>query len=637
MRALMVPVVVLLGCPSTGATPAPPVEPPDHFCPGSPGCESVDGPFLVGAAARSIFPAGFEIARHTYLDGNADSCDPNVPADAPGRCGTLKDTMLDDCGHDGLCPGDEGYTAPDADGSQGDGAGDWWHDCGRDRLCPGGVAEADRDNEIDDDGDGAIDEGDYPGPDADGTEGDGIAQVLWIAGNSESKPVMGKGDEIWARAMVIEQGDATIAIVGLDVVGLFRDEEQRVEELVEALRPAALDRIVLSATHTHCAPDVLGQWGLVDPFAGLQLTPGRDEEHMELLRARVAEAIVAAYDAREEATLSAGQTRTGIVGLLRDGRDPQIMNDWLTAVVARAVDDDAVIATWVNWGSHPETLGNRNNFVSSDFVHTVRTSLEDGLPATSDFPAHEGLGGVAIYTTSTIGGQVGSNGFDIVGRDGTVHDPERKTYARTYALGERVAEHALRAIADATEVTGDLRFSTKGTQMPVENRVFHVGFFNGWFDRKLIRFDPNLPIDETNLPWLQTQASMIFFGDDVGVATIPGEAFSESWVGFDDPDSHADPLIRPDNENPPDLDAAPTGPAWRERMDVTTPIALGLAHDMVGYLVPPYDFELDPVSPYISEPPGDHYDETNGTGPRALPTYEAVFDALLAYEETRRP
>ena len=35
----------------------------------------------------------------------------------------------------------------------------------------------------------------------------------------------------------------------------------------------------------------------------------------------------------------------------------------------------------------------------------------------------------------------------------------------------------------------------------------------------------------------------------------------------------------------------------------------------VGYIVPAYNYVLDPVNPYFDEPPGHHYEETYSLGP----------------------
>ena len=41
---------------------------------------------------------------------------------------------------------------------------------------------------------------------------------------------------------------------------------------------------------------------------------------------------------------------------------------------------------------------------------------------------------------------------------------------------------------------------------------------------------------------------------------------------------------------------------------------LGCTNDFVGYFVPPFDYELGSPA-YLSEAPGDHYEETYSLGP----------------------
>src|SRR5690606_37367962 len=149
----------------------------------------------------------------------------------------------------------------------------------------------------------------------------------------------------------------------------------RVRERLEQARPGEVDFLMLQATHTHEAPDTLGQWGFEDPFAGLQLGHGRDDAHMELIRERTVDAISSALNSLSEATVHVGTVNTRVDGFLRDGRDPKIFEDTLTAVRFARVSDESNITTLVNWGNHPEILDSRNNFISSDYAHALRESL----------------------------------------------------------------------------------------------------------------------------------------------------------------------------------------------------------------------------------------------------------------------
>lgn len=609
--------LVSAGCPPTsndaGAPDAGVVE-PTTFCPGQDGCASSEGPLVVGAAKVAFTPTAFEIANPRYLKGDRpDACEPGKPSVDDTTCGELKlDIILDDCGRDAVCNVDETYVGPDADGTEGDGAPDYFMDCGRDRLCPGDPG--------------------YVAPDADGSEGDGVFQGLWIAGYGNNRPAMGVKDDLWARALVVETGDTTVAIATVDAVGVFYDDVVRIRALVEAARPGALDYVVVQATHTHEAPDTLGQWGLENPFTGLQLGHGRSDEHMDAMRTATRDAIVAALDAKVPAVVRAGTVNTRVDGFLHDSRDPLVFVDLMTTLAFDAASDGAAIATVVHWGNHPEILDSRNNYVSSDYAHALRVAVEEGLPAEGDRPAVAGRGGVAIYQQGVVGGLLGPNGFDFTGRDGVLYENRLKTWARCDAYGDLLAEQAFAALADAAVVDDALlSFAAEPYEAPVKNRVFQVGFFNGWFDRELVQFDPDLPIDDENLPYLKTEAGIVRLGP-IAWLTAPGEMFPESWVGFSEALAFGRPQIDPENPNPPNLDDAPPGPYLAERVEASYPMLLGLALDETGYLVPPYDFVLDETAPYISEAEGDHYEETNSTGPDAIPLLEDVYDLLFAHE-----
>jgi len=100
-----------------------------------------------------------------------------------------------------------------------------------------------------------------------------------------------------------------------------------------------------------------------------------------------------------------------------------------------------------------------------------------------------------------------------------------------------------------------------------------------------------------------------------------GELHPELFIGgYDGTFSYDAPIIDPNNPNPPMLANAPQPPYLRQLMTdlpgVDHAICMGLAEDMIGYIVPSYNYQLDDNTPYIEEAPGDHYEETNSVGPQ---------------------
>ena len=106
---------------------------------------------------------------------------------------------------------------------------------------------------------------------------------------------------------------------------------------------------------------------------------------------------------------------------------------------------------------------------------------------------------------------------------------------------------------------------------------------------------------------------------DAEMLTIPGELHPELAIGGYDgsqtPGGVAN-IWSPGNQEPSNLNEAPAGPYLRDLMEQRVKFVFGLTQDFLGYILPHFNFKLEPTNPYLSEPAiGDHYEETNSTGP----------------------
>ncbi|MCG3116720.1 MAG: hypothetical protein LLH30_13660 [Candidatus Manganitrophus sp. SA1] len=180
----------------------------------------------------------------------------------------------------------------------------------------------------------------------------------------------GVHDPLWARALVLEQGETTLAIVALDVVGLLYPEVVQIRERVADL---GLTQVIVAATHTHGGVDTLGLWG---PNFSID---GKDPRTMEQIRSRTEEAIRRAWAARRPARLSWGKGRplSRFGRLINDLRDPVVIDDELRVMRAEALDGKT-IATLINGSPHPETVGAGSSLITSDFPHYLRKGIEEG-------------------------------------------------------------------------------------------------------------------------------------------------------------------------------------------------------------------------------------------------------------------
>ncbi len=636
----------------TEAGPQPDADPLEGLaaeCPGSEGCATNDGELFAGAAAVDISPTAYEVTRVAYLREES-YCVAPTPAAPFGlaRCGKLAKNAQGkraDCGLDGVCPGDKlktrlgcddgkpcsagltcnvaeqacylDYGAPDADGSEGDGVADWFLDCGRDRVCPC----------LDPEGAPAyFGAGDkcltghaanpgYQAPDADGSEGNGELDAIWFGGFTADLAMIGKHDSIWARALVLRTGETTVAIVSLDLVGVFYDDVKRIRARIAAqVKDHDIDYVLVSATHNHEGPDTMGYWGP-------EMASGVNKAYLAEVLDKAAKAVVDAAAGMKKVKLVASQIRTGAAGFLRDSRDPRIFNDQLIALKLDDATTGETVATVVNWGNHPEVLSNHNNYLTSDFCHYVREGMEQAIPAVGDLPALPALGGVAIYLQGTVGGLMTPLRVDVPARDGTLKT--HSDWDKAEALGINVAVKAREALAVGEEIAAPrLSVWAKRLLLAVDNNTLVLAFLAKIFDREAINEGGQLK--------LMTEVTLIRLGP-ITFFSFPGEVTPEIiYGGFDGSLSCGQSILSEGNESPPELANAPKGPYLIERLPGKYQAPVGLGNDELGYIVPAWNFKLgDP--PYLERAEGDHYEETNSIGPNAEPRILAVYDELLLH------
>jgi len=129
----------------------------------------------------------------------------------------------------------------------------------------------------------------------------------------------GEPRDIKARALVLADGDTTVAIVVADSCMLPKDLVDGAKALAAERTGIPTDHMTISATHTHTAPSAMGALG----------TPA-DETYVPYLRLRLADAIAEAHARLEPARVGYASTsaaeftalRRWIVRLDRVGTDP---------------------------------------------------------------------------------------------------------------------------------------------------------------------------------------------------------------------------------------------------------------------------------------------------------------------------
>ncbi len=476
--------------------------------------------------------------------------------------------------------------------------------------------------------------------------GDGEWDAVWIAGfdTGKGRPARGIATDIEARALVLSWRSTTIAVVSLDLVGYFHSDIEKAREAIASAHPD-IDFVSVSSTHTHNGPDTMGLWGFDELWSGFE------EEYMQTVHDGIVQVVDEAHAAMRPAQVSYAAVEVddhenGACNFISDTRDPVIILNTMTLLHFTERESGDAISTMVNWHSHPEYVGESNDQLSADFPHYLRRGIEEGV--TRGPVDRPGVGGVAIYVSGAVCVLLcpydleDHYGFEDL--DGTLWDGHPRP-GLDEAVGWRLADVALTALENATEPEDDCPLEVRSSVLDLEamNYSYHAMMLSGVFHRDDIHgYDDTRPTGPGNYPRLTSEASYVRIGRAAALG-VPGEPTAEHFVGGYD-GSHTPPcydgfiepatLSWPGNPNPPDLSLAPEGPYLFDRMrnhGVDYPMVFGLTGDEIGYLVPSYNFQLASPGAYITEPPGDHYEETASIGPDAWPAVEELLIGFILY------
>ncbi|MBN8628093.1 MAG: neutral/alkaline non-lysosomal ceramidase N-terminal domain-containing protein [Planctomycetes bacterium] len=403
---------------------------------------------------------------------------------------------------------------------------------------------------------------------------------VWVAGYGPGRRATGIHDPLMARALVMVDGTARVAIVGVDSIGLQLPTVRRIRE-----RLADYAYVLVASTHDHEAPDVVGIWGPT-PFQS-----GVDDDYLNLIVERTVAAVREAEKNRKPAT-----TRYGTASapkLLRDSRLPHVVDDVLRVVAFYDEQSAKPVGLLVQWNCHPEELGSRNTLLTADFVYATVAELERryGCPVT--------------YVSGSLGGLMAPPG-------GLYSDDSGKplpggTYEYAERYGRDVAEFAAKAVDSASPLTlTPMKAFVETVYVPVENPVYRAAQTLGVLNRDSFLWtgDPlqrgERPAGETRklVGALETEVGVLRLGE-LRVACIPGELYPELVYGK---------LQEPVEPNA-DYPQAPAEPHVTKSLGDDKLLILNLANDEIGYLIPKRQWDQRP--PYCYGRTKDQYGEIN--------------------------
>jgi hypothetical protein len=391
---------------------------------------------------------------------------------------------------------------------------------------------------------------------------------VYMAGFGNNRQATDYNDQLWARGVVIDGRGGRIALVALDLIGYFNNQI----EIVRKMLGEDIDYLIVQSSHSHEGPDTLGIWG-PDEF-----TTGVDQGYLDFVNDAIADCVIEAGNNMRPArikssTVSSAGLSLGIrpeddgfgVGdqkvlegddILSPDTNGRIVDPNL--VVLQFTDRNRkkdVIATLVNFGSHPEALWSENTVLTSDFPHYVRERLE------------QEYGGTAIWVSGALGVLQGPDRID-VSEDG-INPVPRRTFEFAQVHGTQLAERAISSIDTKPGHPAPVIAWARQNPVPVplENAFFRFFFAIGVLGNGRTLYTDGEPDDSVGFPFpgvpipqalgedLQTEVGAARIGD-AGLIVVPTEL---------------DPQI---------------GMQYRAAMtSVRDKVIVGLGNDQIGYQV----------------------------------------------------
>ena len=411
----------------------------------------------------------------------------------------------------------------------------------------------------------------------------GEFDAYWIAGFQHKRAAQKIHDDLWARAIVIDDGHTRLALVVVDAIGLFHEDVIRIRKKIA--EEASVDYTAVTATHTHSGPDLLGLWGKS------RLKSGVNEAYKSEVLEKAARAVIQASENVRPARIKYAFNKNDAASMVEDTRPPEVQDNALKIMQAIDARKDSTLGTMVVWGNHPETSWSKHLQLSSDFPHYLRHYLEEGIYH-GDSLVMPGYGGTTLFLPGAIGGLMSTT------PDITIEDPvtgrsyKKPSFEKADAQGKSLAmmvEKSLETSADTLN-KASINLRAKTFKLPMENRLFKLAAilgiikqgFNGWGMHR-------------------TEMAAFTIGN-AGFLTFPGEIYPEIVYGGIEAPEGRDYPVEP-LEVPP-LDTVMPG-AYH--------FYLGLSNDEMGYIIP--KSEWDKKKPYLYGSENGHYGESNSLGP----------------------
>jgi neutral ceramidase len=370
-----------------------------------------------------------------------------------------------------------------------------------------------------------------------------------MAGYYTARAAEGVHDDLYAKAIVLEQDGVKAALVACDLISMPRGVVERAREQVERETHIPGSHVMISATHSHTGP-VLTFGSSRDPAEG----DGRDKSrrYTDSLPGLIAQSVKEADGRLAPASASVGVGREAHLSFnrryfMRDGTvgwnpgklnpkilrpagpiDPEVPVVYFESAAtgpeeakggkdAKAAPNPKPIATYVNFAMHLDTTGGLQ--ISADYAFTLSKLL--GRVKSPDMVTLFTIGTAGDINHIDVSTKRPQQGPQEAARIGTILAGETiKTYARL----EPVPSGALRVRSEMVKL--DLPPVTADDIAKARKDATTFGKNAPTFLEKVNAFKV-LDVAAREGKPQEVEVQVIALGDDLVWVSMPGEIFVE--------------------------------------------------------------------------------------------------------------